>query len=113
MTSPSTSTSIGCAPVDETTVPPLIRMVTSRLRQRAVALGSAVPVEGPARADLVDQAQVEVPDDQLCLLVRRRAVDELAPGVGEVGGAVEVVVAEVLDADPVEGADEVHVGRRR
>ena len=39
--------------------------------------------------------------------------DDLAPGVGDVGGAVEVVVAEVLDPDAVERADEVHVRRGR
>src|SRR5450432_295368 len=38
--------------------------------------------------------------------------DELALGVDEVRGAVEVVVAEVLDANSVDGADEVFVRDR-
>jgi hypothetical protein len=39
--------------------------------------------------------------------------DELALGVDEVARAVEVVVAELLDADPVDRADEVLVGHGR
>ena len=40
----------------------------------------------------------------------RGLADQLAARVGEVGLAVEVVVAERLDADPVDRADEVLVG---
>src|SRR5215207_3997583 len=85
MVSPSMSTSIGTGPVALTTVPPVI----------SVVMAGPGPRTRPAGG--------------------RGIPDDLALGVGEVGRAVEVVVAEVLDAHPVDGADEVlvrHRGRR-
>src|SRR5215470_3418005 len=90
---PSTSTSAANAPLAVTTMPPRIRMRMTaplRLRQRAVGVRAPVPVELP----------------QLPYL------DELPARVGEVGLPVEVVVAERLDADPVDRADKVLIGDR-
>ena len=56
------------------------------------------------------QVEVEVAHDQLLVAVAGDVADELAPGVDEVARAVEVVVAVLLDADPVDGGDEVLVG---
>ena len=77
-----------------------------------VAVGPAVAVERPEVADLGQQAHVQVADDDLVLVVGGGVADELAARVGEVGLAVEVVVAQRLDADPVDRADEVLVGHR-
>src|SRR5712691_11465479 len=81
-----------------------------RLDQALVGIGTAVPVELPQVADLGELAHVEVADDDLIIGVARRRTDELPARVHEVGLAVEVVVAEWLDADPVDRADEVLVG---
>ena len=118
MVSPSTRTSTVDQPVGETTVPPLIRVVHQRRsggqgHQVVVRVRPAVAVERPAVAHLWMQVQVEVADDQLRLVRVARVADDLALGVDEVRLAVEVVVAEVLDADPVDRADEVLVGDRR
>src|ERR687898_2117691 len=117
--SPSTSTSIGVAPSADRTSPFLMRVVTgvapprSGLRQGAVGVRPAVPIELPLVADLGDHRQVDVADDQLVLPVAGRPAHDLAPRVGEVARPVEVVVAQRLDADPVDGADEVLVGDGR
>src|SRR6266496_3743361 len=115
--SPSTSTSIGCPPVAFTTVPPEIRTVdmavASRLDQVAVRVRPAVPVERPPVAHLGDQVHVQVPDDQVRVVVVPDIADELPLRVDEVRGAVEVVVAQVLGADPVDRPDVVLVGHRR
>src|SRR5487761_276224 len=115
--SPSTSTSAGIVPVAVTTVPPLIRMRMTapwlRLNERGVAVGPPVAVERPEVADLGEQAHVQVADHHLVLGVGGRVADQLAAGVGEVGLAVEVVVAERLGAHPVDRADEVLVRDRR
>src|SRR6201995_4006397 len=116
MVSPSTSTSAGKAPVAMTTVPPRIRVRTGpslRLDQGTVGVRTPVAVELPLVPDLFQQVHVEVADDQLVGVVGRGAAHDLATRVGEVGLAVEVVVAERLDADPVDRADEVLVGHRR
>src|SRR5439155_11725302 len=66
--SPSTSTSATRVPVGPTTVPPLTSkdMARSplRFRQISVRVGAAVAVELPAVADGLQQAQVQVADDQ-------------------------------------------------
>ena len=73
-------------------------------------LGPAVTVELPLVPDLSQQVHVEVADEDFLLAVGGRAADDLPARIREVGLAVEVVVAERLDADPVDGADEVLVG---
>src|SRR6202050_1860737 len=123
--SPATSTSAASVPLAVTTVPPLIRIVLmallsrsppladgSWLNQRAVLVGTAVAVELPQVADLGELVHVQVAHQDLVLVVRRGVAHELAARVGEVGLAVEVVVPERLDADPVDRADEVLVGHR-
>src|SRR5215217_9021382 len=127
MVSPSTRTSIGTGPVAFTTVPPVIsvrlmalppvalppvRLGGSWRHQIAVRVRPAVPVELPAGTDLQQQVHVQVADDDLGPGVGGEVADRPALGVGEVRRAVEVVVAEVLDADPVDGADVVLVGDR-
>src|SRR5919106_5307575 len=82
----------------------------SALGQRAVGLRAAVAVERPELADLVDHVEVELAHDELLVTVAGGPADDLAPGVDEVAGAVEVVVAVLLDADPVDSGDEVLVG---
>src|SRR5215207_5498607 len=120
--SPSTSTSAASAPVGFTTVPPVMSVRAMRppppaalllLGEPAVLLGPAVPVELPPVADLREEVHVEIAHDELGLVAVGGLADELAFGIDEVRRAVEVVLAEVLDADPVDGADEVLVGDRR
>src|SRR3954447_1552715 len=78
-----------------------------------VRVGSAVAVELPDLADLRDDVEIEVADDQLFLERAADTADELAAGVDEVALAVEVVVAELLlDPDPVDRADVVAVRDR-
>src|ERR1700722_10811751 len=73
--SPATSTSASIVPVVVTTVPPLIRVVLmalpprslaladgSRLHQRGVLVGPAVPVELPQVPDLGELLHVQVAD---------------------------------------------------
>src|SRR5579875_2259997 len=94
--SPSTSTSAGNVPVAVTTVPPRIRVFTGpslRLDQGAVGVRPPVAVELPLVPDLFEQVHVQVADHDLFLVVGRRAADDLAARVGEVGLTVEVVVA--------------------
>src|SRR5687767_1400058 len=119
MVSPSTSTSAAMAPVGFTTVPPvisvraisslllLLRQLVLLLDEAVVLLGPAVPVELPAVADLGEEVHVEVAHHELRLVGVGGLADELALGIDEVRRPVEVVLAEVLDADPVDGADEV------
>src|SRR5579859_3059283 len=122
--SPAISTSASSVPDAVTTVPPLIKMVTalspgslplaggSWLHQRPVLVRAAVAVELPQVPDLGQLVHVEVADHYLVGVVRSRVAHDLAARVDEVGLAVEVVVAQVLDADPVDRADEVLVGHR-
>src|SRR5579859_6652476 len=116
--SPATSTSASSVPDAVTTVPPLIRVVLmalppgSRLHQRAVGVGPAVAVELPQVPDLGQLRHIQVAHQHLVLVVRGGVAHQLPARVGEVGLAVEVVVAERLDADPVDRADEVLVGHR-
>src|SRR5215469_15967931 len=67
--SPSTSTSAGKVPVELTTVPFLIRMLTWGVSlwpdEAVVGIGTAVPVELPQVPDLGRLAHVEVADDHL------------------------------------------------
>src|ERR1700759_3422108 len=115
MVSPSTSTSAGKVPVAVTTVPPRMRVFTGpslRLDQGTVGVRSPVAVELPLVPDLFQQVHVQVADDHLVGVVGGGAAHDLAARVGEVGLAVEVIVAERLDADPVDGADVVLVGHR-
>src|SRR5580704_19321286 len=79
--SPATSTSAASVPSAVTTVPPLIRMVTtlfscspaladvSRLYQSLVLVGAAVAVELPQVPDLSQLIHVQVPDHHLVLVV--------------------------------------------
>src|SRR6202035_535892 len=54
-----------------------------------------------------------VPDNELAVVPVARLADQPPLGADEVRGAVEVVVAVLLDADPVDRADVVLVGDRR
>src|SRR6201996_6802589 len=111
--SPSTRTSAGNVPVAVTTVPPRMRVFTGpplRLDQGAVGVRPPVPVELPLVPHLFEQVEVQVADEHLVGVVGGGAADDLAARVGEVGLAVEVVVTQRLDADPVDRADEVLVG---
>src|ERR1700716_3478674 len=84
--SPSISTSAGWGPVGFTTVPPRISVRTgissqvlaggqSRAGQIGVGVRAAVPVERPRVAHLVDEAEVQVPDDQLAVVTGARVAD--------------------------------------
>ena len=65
-----------------------------------VGIGPTVAEELPRLADLLDLVQVEVADDELLLVRVTDVADELAARVDEVRLAVEVVVAQRLDARP-------------
>src|SRR4029450_10656416 len=80
--------------------------------QTVVAVRPAVAVELPAVADRGEQAHVQVAVDQLGVVRVADVADELALRVDEVRLAVKVVVAEFLDAGPVDRADEVLVRHR-
>src|SRR5215813_4007850 len=113
--SPSMSTSAADDPVAVTRVPPRIRMrmaASLRLGQRAVGVRAPVAVELPQVPYLFQQPHVQVADDDLLGGVGGGSADDLPARVGEIGLPVEVVVAERLDPDPVDGADEVLVGDR-
>src|SRR5215469_3017037 len=113
---PSMSTSAANAPVAVTTVPPRMRVRMTapslRLGQRAVGVRAPVPVELPQLPDLVEHGHVQVADHNLLGRIGGGPAHDLPARVGEVGLPVEVVVAERLDADPVDRADEVLVGDR-
>src|SRR5947207_12432392 len=114
--SPATSTSASSVPDAVTTVPPLIRVVLmalppgSRLHQRPVGVGPAVSVELPQVPDLGQLRHVQVAHQHLVLVVRGGVAHQLPARIGEVRLAVEVVVAERLDADPVR-SEERRVGK--
>src|SRR3954465_5656987 len=80
--------------------------VRSGCGQRGVGVRTAVAVELPAVADFPQLGHVQVSDDQFGLLVARPPADELGLRVDEVRRPVEVVVAQLLDAHPVDGTDE-------
>src|SRR5215471_5507137 len=112
---PSMSTSAANAPVAVTTMPPRMSMRMTaplRLRQRTVAVRAPVPVELPQLPHIVEHPHVQVADHDLLGGVGGGPAHDLPARVGEVGLPVEVVVAERLDADPVDRADEVFVGDR-
>ena len=77
-----------------------------------VCVGSPVAEELPGVADFHDPVEIEVANDQLLVVGRPDLADELAARVDEVALAVEVVVTEGFDADPVDGPDVVAVGER-
>src|SRR5690606_7579688 len=110
------NTSATTGPVALTTVPPRfsVRMALPPLRfgQRAIRVRPAIAIELPQVADLGQLGHVQIPHDHFVLGVRGRVTDQLPPRVDEVGLAVEVVVAQRLHPDPVDGADEVLVGHR-
>src|SRR5579863_519009 len=116
--SSSTRTSAGTEPVALTTVPPAITvrmaslLLPLRRHQATVRIRTAVTVKGPHPANLFDHVHVALAHDQLVFQVRRHLADKLPTRVDDVGGAVEVVVAERLLADTVDGGDEVLVGDR-
>src|SRR3954451_13249726 len=114
--SPSTSTSAASAPPALTTVPLRMSVRIACLLlgagQGVVAVRTAVAVELPQVPDLGQHAHVQVTHDDLVLGVRRRVAHQLPAWVGEVGLAVEVVLAQRLHADPVDRADEVLVRHR-
>src|SRR5690554_6759604 len=114
--SPSMSTSACTRPVAETTVPFLMRVfmvVSLRLRDARVRVGSAVAVELPVVAHLLHHVEVEVTDDELLRVARALLPDEVAAGVDDLARAVEVdgelAVLVVLTADPVGLQHEVSV----
>src|SRR6201992_2334846 len=113
--SPSTRTSAGDGPVAVATVRPRRGFLPGpalRLAGGAVGVRPPVTVELPLVPDLFEQVEVQVADEHLVGVVGGGAAHDLAARVGEVGLAVEVVVTERLNADPVDRADEVLVGHR-
>jgi hypothetical protein len=84
----------------------------TRPRRARSSRAPSVAVELPVSADLGRSGRGQVADDQLLVVGVADVADELAARVDEVALAVEVVVAELLDADPVDRADEVAVGDR-
>src|SRR5262245_38460950 len=80
---------------------------------RVVRVRPTVAIERPPVADLADLVQVQLAHDQLRLVRVAHLTDELPLGVDEVALPVEVVVAERLDADPIDRAHVVHVGHGR
>src|SRR5439155_16301213 len=76
----------------------------------AVCVGSPIAEKLPGLADLVDLVEVQVADEQLLLVRVADLAHKLAPWVAEIGLPVEIVVAEGLDPDPVDGAHVVAVG---
>src|SRR5688500_16685953 len=75
-----------------------------------VGIGPAVAVELPELAHLRHLLEVEVTHDQLLLVGVADVTDELAARIGEVRLAVEVVLAERLDPNAIDGTHEVAVG---
>ena len=74
-----------------------------------IGVGATISIELPAVSDFSDPVEVEITHDQLWLVGVTDLADELAPRVGEIALAVEVIVAERLDPDTVDGTDVVHV----
>src|SRR5688500_3959018 len=83
------------------------------LRSDEIVVGvrASVAEELPRLAHLLDLVQIEVADDELLLVRVADVADELAARIDEVGLPVEVVVAQRLDAYPVDGAHEIAVGQ--
>src|SRR5918993_1703358 len=94
------------------TRPPRLRSLSAG-DDLVVGVGATIAVELPSVAHLADLVEVEVAHDQLWFVRVAGVTHKLAARVDEVALAVEVVLAERLDADPVDGADVVHVGDRR
>jgi len=99
MVSPSMSTSARDDPVDVTTVPPRNENEHRRAPPYGCAAGRRSPGAGPGRTahrfpDLFEQAHVQVADHNLLCGVGGGPAQDLPARVGEVGLAVEVVVAE-------------------
>src|SRR5918992_3641556 len=95
---------------DKVRAVPRIGRRALRADEVVIRVGPAVTEELPRLAYLSDLVHVEVAHDQLLVLVRSDLAHELAARIGEVAGAVEVVLAERLDPDAVDGAHEVAVG---
>src|SRR5712664_520508 len=108
--SPSISTSAGWGPVGFTTVPPRIsvRMSSSFPGKRGLRAGQVGVRVRPAVA--VERPLVAHRDDELAGVRGAGLADQPPLGADEVRGAVEDVVAVLLDADPVDRADVVLVG---
>src|SRR5687768_11191373 len=84
------------------------------LRSDEIVVGvrASVAEELPRLAHLLDLVEIEVADDELLLVRVADVADELAARIDEVGLPIEVVIAQRLDPDPVDGAHEVPVGQR-
>src|SRR5699024_1661992 len=76
-----------------------------RLRDARVRLWPAIAIELPVVANLSDEVEIEVADDELLVFARPVATDDVSPRVGELTGSVEVdrevAVLVVLAADAV------------
>src|SRR5258708_1193662 len=78
----------------------------------AVSLRSAIPIELPGVADLLDHVEIEVGDDQF-VLVAAGFGDEASARIAEVALAVELAdVPRRLGPDAVDRADEIAVRHR-
>src|SRR5918993_762398 len=88
------------------------RRATSYGGDRPIGFGAPVTVELPGVADLLDQAQIEVSDDEL-LAVAAANRDDLPAWIAEVALAVKLAdVPRCFVADSVDGADEVAIRDR-
>ena len=97
------------------TSPPVmrIRVMSLPIGEGLVHVGPTITVEGPLFADLLQFIHVEVAHDELSVGGARDFTDELTTRTDEVTLPVEVVGAELLDTDSVDGAYEVFVRDRR
>src|SRR5579871_98933 len=81
-----------------------------RLYQRFIHFRPPVAEELPGVADLGDEVEGEVGGEYL-VLVARRLREDAAARIAEIAGAVEFAdVPGRLDADAVDGSDEVAIG---
>jgi hypothetical protein len=90
-----------------------VRAILLVLRQIAIGVGATIAVELPSIAHGLDEIHVEIAHDEFGLVGVTDVTDELAFRIDEVARAVEVVVAQPLDADAVDGADVSTRWRRR